>query len=134
MIPPMPTRERLKKAFADFEYRQAYQDEHCVTVIATQIYQMRLARGWTQAQLAKRAGVDGKRIRQVEEVDYRAWTLPLLRKLCRAFDTGLIVRLVSFDRVLDDLETWAGELTPEPWEAPKVKRRRGVRSHCAPPR
>lgn len=86
--------ERLAEEFGDAEYAHAYLEEHGNLLLAAQIKVIREQRGWTQKELAKRAGMLQARISALENVEYDAWTVNTLRKLAKAFDVGLNVSFV----------------------------------------
>lgn len=81
--------ERLTNEFIDKDYAHAYMEEHGNMLLAAQIKVLREQRGLTQAQLAELADMKQERISALENVDYDAWTIKTLRKLAKAFDTGL---------------------------------------------
>ena len=65
------------------------------------IKELRKEKGWTQAELGERAGgMKQERISALENVDYDAWTVKTLRKLAKAFDTGLQVSFVPCSDVI----------------------------------
>lgn len=85
----------LVTEFDDKEYAHAYMEEFSNMAIAAQIKALREQRGWTQKQLAEASGMKQERICALEDVDYDAWTIKVLRRLAKAFD--LTVK-VSFDK------------------------------------
>jgi transcriptional regulator with XRE-family HTH domain len=64
--------------------------------IAAQINTMREDRGWTQTELAERAGMAQARISLLEDPDYERASLTTLKRIASAFDVGLAVRFVPF--------------------------------------
>lgn len=92
--------EQLIEEFADKNYAHAYMEEHGNMLLAAQIKALREMRGLTQNQLAEMAGMKQERISALENVEYDAWTVKTLRKLARAFDTGLQVSFVPFSKVV----------------------------------
>jgi transcriptional regulator with XRE-family HTH domain len=57
----------------------------------------RLARGWTQAQLAERAGVEQSQVSALERQPLKDMpALETLKKIASAFDIGMVVRFVRF--------------------------------------
>jgi len=93
----------LKKSFRDKEYRHGYVDEFLNANIATQIKVLREQRGWSQKELAKRAGMLQPRISILENVDYSSWSISALRKIAEAFDLTLCVSFESFGRRVQDI-------------------------------
>lgn len=92
-----------KQAFKDKDYRHGYVDEFLNASIATQIKVLREQRGWSQKELAKRTGMKQPRISVMENVNYSAWSVSVLRKLAEAFDLALCVSFVSFGRRVNDI-------------------------------
>lgn len=92
--------ENLVEEFADKDYAHAYMDEHSSMLLAAQIKTLREMRGLTQRELAEIAGMKQERISALENVDYDAWTVNTLRKLAKAFDTGLQVSFVPCSQVI----------------------------------
>lgn len=93
--------ERLWERFADPEYLKVYNESLIDTTVATQIQTMRDQREWTQAALAKRAGMKQSRISEMEDADYSSWTVTTLRRLAAAFGCGLIVRFAPPSEIVD---------------------------------
>jgi len=88
--------------FQDEEARHIYVDEFLNTKIATQIKVLREQRGWTQGELAKRAGMKQERICLLEDVNYSAWTLSVLRRLAQAFDLRITLTFEDFGSFLEE--------------------------------
>lgn len=86
--------------FQDEETRHIYVDEFLHTKIATQIKALREQRGWTQGELAERAGMKQERICVLEDVNYSAWTLNVLRRLAKAFDLRINLTFEDFGSFL----------------------------------
>jgi len=63
---------------------------------------MRESKGWTQAQLAKAAGMKQSRISVLENPDYETMNLLTLRRLARAFDVALSIKFVPFSELLSE--------------------------------
>jgi len=68
--------------------------------IAFQIQATRDARGWTQAELAGRAGI-ANNLPRLEDPDYGKQTITTLKKLTSALDVALVVRFVPFSQYID---------------------------------
>ncbi|HXH40648.1 MAG TPA: type II toxin-antitoxin system HicB family antitoxin [Thermoanaerobaculia bacterium] len=64
-------------------------------VLALQFRSMRSARGWSQAEIAKRVGVSQQQIAKLEDPDANP-TIETIMKVARAFDMDL---LVSFKKI-----------------------------------
>jgi transcriptional regulator with XRE-family HTH domain len=90
------------------EYRGSFVASQISNTIAAQIFSLREARGWTQAELAERAGMKQSRISDLEDPNYENYQTRTLVKLGSAFDVGVIVRFVPFS----DLAQWSANLSP----------------------
>lgn len=94
--------ERLIKQFGSAEYAHAYMESHAVSRLAAQIYALRKQRGWSQKELAKRAGIAQERISKIETADFDSLTMKTLQKFASAFDVNLQISFGKFsDGVLD---------------------------------
>jgi transcriptional regulator with XRE-family HTH domain len=85
------------------EARHEYAEEFLNAFIALQVKTLRQQRGWSQEDLAERAGMKQSRISAMEQVDYASWSVRTLRRLAQAFDLALIVRFESFGKFLDEV-------------------------------
>ena len=100
---------RLKKGFANKEYRHAYADEFLNESIATQIKVVREQRGWRQVDLAQAAGMKQSMVSRLENVNYSSWSIHTLRKLAWAFDLRLKVTFESFGSLAEDFQSFNRE-------------------------
>lgn len=107
-------REELKGAFTDPEYRHAYASSFLNTSIAAQIKALREARGLTQEELGRRAGMAQESICRLENVNYSSWSITTLRRLAQAFDLALVVRFDGFGSLLDDIVSLSREALERP--------------------
>lgn len=82
------------------EYRQGYVDAQYSVEMPFQINALRKARGWTQAELADRAGLSRSYISKIEQAGYGPSSLKTLKKLCGAFDVGLHLTFISFSELV----------------------------------
>lgn len=82
--------------------RHAYVSAEIATALATQIRNLRIQRGWTQRELARRMETTQNAISRMEDPSYGRLTLQSLLQLSRVFDTGLQVRFVSLVKMLND--------------------------------
>jgi transcriptional regulator with XRE-family HTH domain len=96
-------RRLLLDELRDEEARHLYAEDFGNSAIALQIKALRLQRGWTQRELAERAGLKQSQVSAMEQADHDTWTLKTLRKLARAFDLALNVRFESFGWLVDDV-------------------------------
>jgi transcriptional regulator with XRE-family HTH domain len=109
-------RDRLRKRFANPDYRHGYFNAFLNTTLAAQIKALRERQSSTQAQLAAKIGTVQSGVSTLENVNYSRWSVSTLRKLARAFDVGLIVRFASFGEVLGEIESFGEErIAPPPF-------------------
>jgi transcriptional regulator with XRE-family HTH domain len=106
--------QQLMDSFADATYRHEFNDAHVADTLAFQIRAMREARGWSQQELAQRAGMKQARISQLEDPDYVRPSLSTLLRLKRAFDVALDVKFVPFS----ELATWSANFSTEDLAVP----------------
>jgi transcriptional regulator with XRE-family HTH domain len=93
----------------DKEYRDSFVAAHLSNTVAAQISMLREANGWTQTELAKRAGMKQSRISALEDPNYENIELGTLRRLASAYDVALTVRFVPFSELVE----WTTELSPD---------------------
>jgi transcriptional regulator with XRE-family HTH domain len=101
--------KKLLERFRDKTYRHLMASQLVKRGLAEQIHEMRLDRGWTQAELAQASGKVQETISQLENPDYGNYTLKTLQRLAEAFDVALIVRFAPFS----ELAHWITDLSPE---------------------
>ena len=99
----------LVTEFDDKEYAHAYMEEFSNMAIAAQIKALREQRGLTQKQLAGLAGMKQERISALEDVDYDAWTVKVLRRIAKAFDLTVKVSFEKFSSGIIDI----AQMTPD---------------------
>ena len=97
----------LQQSFKDKEYRHGYVDDFSNVSIATQIKVLREQHNWTQEELAKEAGMLQPRISAMENVNYSAWSIKILRRLAEAFDLTLRVSFENFSTRVGDIEKFS---------------------------
>lgn len=93
---------RLHRKFANKEYRQAWNDESVRTTIPFQIHANREARGLSQTELGELADMKPNAISRLESQSYRQFSIDSLLRLANAFDCGLLVKFVPFERMVDE--------------------------------
>ncbi len=96
MIPLQTLRKRLARGKAT---RVRFVESHVSKGLAFQIRAMRDLRGWSQAQLAAKAGTSQSAIARLESTEYGRPSVAMLLRLASAFDVALIVRFAPFDEV-----------------------------------
>ncbi len=69
---------------ADPEHRRIYEEETTKLDLWLQLVEARQAAGLTQAELAKRLGVNQSQVARIEKRGYDAYTLTTLRKYVKA--------------------------------------------------
>lgn len=85
--------------------RDAYVQAEVATALAHQIRAIRLQRGWSQGELARRMGTRQHVVSRLEDPGYGRHSLQTLMLLSRVFDAGLQVRFVSFVTMLQETFT-----------------------------
>jgi transcriptional regulator with XRE-family HTH domain len=96
------------KKLRNKEYRDSFVASQISNTIAAQIFSLREARGWKQAEVAARAGMKQSRISDLEDPNYENYQTRTLVKLASAFDVGLVVKFVPFS----ELAKWSANLSP----------------------
>lgn len=94
---------KLLDDFDDADVAHVYMDSHVNYKLSAQIYQTRRARGWTQAELAKRSGVAQARVSKIEAGEFDSLTMATLRKFARAFDVTVRMELQPFSYGIVDV-------------------------------
>lgn len=107
-------RDSLREEFQEPEARRDYAEMFLDSSIALQIKALRQQRGWTQQELAARAGLKQSQVSAMEQASFSSWTLRTLRKLAKAFDLALTVRFESFGWLLDDALSSSREALERP--------------------
>lgn len=106
--------ERLK----DKEFRHAYLAARIQKDIPFQIRALRKKLGWSQKELAEKAGMKQSRISLLENPNHeKGYQTETLRRIAAVFDVALIVRLGPFSEVVD----WTENLSPESFTIPSFE-------------
>ena len=113
----------VSKLLNNRDFRDAYVYEHLKTGIAFQLRAMRDEREWTQAKVGKLAGKPRNVITRIEDPNYGQFSLQTLREIASAFNVALLVKFVSFSRLLDEYD----DVTPQALIAPSVNDSREVK-------
>ena len=96
----MASLKRLRK-LENFEYRRSYLREMVGGWVVHQLRVLRKGRGWSQAELGKRAcGRPQSSIGRIESEDYGNWNINTLIDLANAFDVALEVRFVPWSEFI----------------------------------
>lgn len=113
---------RLLHRFGDEEYAHAYMEGHLITRIAAQIHALRRDRGWTQQELAEKAGVAQERVSKIESGDFESLTMKTLLKFARAFDINLEIAYSTFSHGMLDVANLSADKLVVPARAEDLKR------------
>jgi len=105
---------KLIEKLRDKEYRAAFVLSHLNIGIPFQVRGLMKSRGWSQQQLAEKAGMLQPRISALLTPGRTRPNLETLRRLANAFDCGLIVKFVPFS----DLARWSDQFDPESFDVP----------------
>jgi len=95
--------KKLVSEFSEHEYAHAYMEAHTVSRIAAQVHALRKQRGWSQNELADKAGMAQERVSKIESADFESVTLKTLNKFAEAFDVHLHVAFVPFSQGIVDV-------------------------------
>ena len=87
----------LLRNLADPEYREGYLEETVRTNVAFQIHAMRSQRGWSQQELADKAGKPANAISRLESPDYGRLSLTTLIEIANAFDVAVLVQFAEWE-------------------------------------
>jgi len=91
------------------EYRDAYAAAQIRIVLPFHIRALRMQRGWSQMELARRAGMAQPRIAEIEKPGARRLNIETLLRIAIAFDVGLQVRFMPFSELVE----WAESFSPD---------------------
>ena len=108
---------RLLEELQDKEYRDAFVASETNIALPYQIRALRERRGWTQQELADRAGMKQSRISAIEQPGGGKLNLETLRRLASAFDSALVVRFAPFSELVDWVETFS----PDEFQVPSFE-------------
>ena len=107
----------LWKKLQSKRYRHSFVSSQIGASVAAQIASTRVARGWTQKELAGRAKMSQVRISVLEDPSYENFSIKTLKRIAEAFDTALILRFAPFNEMLG----WLTTLRPEHLAVPKFE-------------
>ena len=96
----MTHQELKEKLFSDPKFKEAYENPDIFVEIAFAIQEMRYRHGFTQAALAKKAGLHQEAIARLENPGYSIKYLRNLEKIAKAFGTKLLAP--KFKELLDE--------------------------------
>jgi transcriptional regulator with XRE-family HTH domain len=109
----MNLKDSLLHHLKDKKFRDTFASEQLDKMLSKQIRALRRQRGWTQQELAVKAGMSQTRIAQLENPRIPFDHLGPLRKLAAVFDVALVVRFISWGEFLDLVISFKGvEIIP----------------------
>lgn len=91
-----------KSRWKDKEYRESYLEGYLENNIAFQIRANRIARGWSQEELAEKLKTKQASISRMESTDYGNHSVKTLLKLAHVFDCALQVKFIEFGTLAAD--------------------------------
>ncbi len=103
------TARQIWKKLENKEYRDSFVSSNISNTVSSQIYTLRDQRGWTQKELAQRAGMGQSRIPALEDPNLDNFEVGTLKRIASAFDVALVVRFVPFS----ELVGWTAGLSEE---------------------
>ena len=95
----------LWKKLQGKKYRHSFVSSQIGANVAAQIASTRVARGWTQKELAIRAKMSQVRISVLEDPNYENFSIKTLKRIAEAFDTAIILKFAPFSEMLGWLTT-----------------------------
>jgi transcriptional regulator with XRE-family HTH domain len=104
----------LRDEFSNKEFRDSYVAENARRGLAYQITALREARGWSQSELGRQAGLPPSNVNRWEDPTYGKFSLTTLLNIASIYDVALIVKFVSFDGLLGSVSN----LRPENFAIP----------------
>ena len=110
-------RRNLWKKLQSKKYRHSFVASQVGASVAAQIASTRMARGWTQNELARHANMSQVRISVLEDPGYENFSIKTLKRLAEALEIALIVRFAPFSEMLE----WLSKLEPKNLAVPKFE-------------
>lgn len=89
------------RRLSERQYRDEYAAQKVYSAVAAQIYALREHRGWTQKELAERAGMKQPRISSLERT-CEGVSITTLARLAAAFDVALSVKFVPYSHMVEE--------------------------------
>ena len=87
----------LQEELQNPEFRRAYEEMEEEFAVAKEVIRLRMARGWTQRELAERAHTSQPAIARLESGNYRNVSLSFLRRLGKALGAVPVVHMQSVE-------------------------------------
>ncbi len=95
-------------------FRSKLVDRHLRIGVPYQIRALRIARGWSQDDLARTTGMKPSAISRAESLAYGGHSLATLKRIAAAFDVALVVRFAPFTELLRWESTLSSEMIAPP--------------------
>src|ERR1700687_3356065 len=108
---------KLIRKLKDPRYRSAFVASQINIGIPFQVRSLLKSRGWTQEQLAERAGMLQPRISAILKPGKARLNIETLRRLAEAFDCGLSIQFVPFSELVRRSERF----DPENFDVPSFE-------------
>ena len=89
----MNLRQHKKKLLKNPKVRSEYEILGPEFLLAQSLIRARLKKGWTQAELARRVGMQQPNIARLEGGNYDRVSLPTLKKVARALGAEIEIKL-----------------------------------------
>src|SRR5680860_1624037 len=86
----MNHKEFKRKLFEDNEFKELCENPDIFFQVSSSLQKARISKGWTQAELAKRAGMQQSAIARLENPGYSIKYLLTLEKIAEALGTKII--------------------------------------------
>jgi len=86
--------KQLRRLRGNQAFAGAFDKKRAKAEVAFQIRRLRESKGWSQRNLAKKAGCSQQAISAVEQAGYKRHSLPLLRRIAQVLDADVVVALV----------------------------------------
>jgi DNA-binding XRE family transcriptional regulator len=86
--------KQLRRLRDNRTFSAAFDKKRAEAEVAFQIRRLRESKGWSQKDLAKKAGCSQQAISAIEQAGYKRHSLPLLRRIAQVLDADVVVALV----------------------------------------
>jgi transcriptional regulator with XRE-family HTH domain len=104
---------------ADHAERHRWMEMLVRASIAFQVRSIRLARGWTQQELANRSSLSLPTIGRLEDMAGESPSIATLLAVAKAFDCGLVARFTDWQEFVDRM---IGMIPPKAFDAAELQR------------
>lgn len=97
--------ENLRKKLQDKAYRSEFAESFLDDTLPLQIRAIRESRGLSQKELGDLSGMRQGAISRLERADYGAWSVATLKRIARALDLPLSLKLESWSEFANEVST-----------------------------